>query len=65
MAFDSLADFFAMGGHALYVWLAYGATYLVLATLAWHSLTGHRKQRQLLRQQRKRLQSQAQAEPQS
>ena len=24
MAFASLSDFFAMGGHALYVWTAYG-----------------------------------------
>lgn len=23
MAFESAADFFAMGGHALYVWLSY------------------------------------------
>ena len=30
MQFDSVSDFFAMGGHALYVWLAYGATWLVL-----------------------------------
>ena len=25
MAFDSIAEFAAMGGHALYVWMAYGA----------------------------------------
>ncbi|MEE2782335.1 MAG: heme exporter protein CcmD [Pseudomonadota bacterium] len=25
MAFDSIAEFVAMGGHALYVWMAYGA----------------------------------------
>ena len=30
MQFDSLADFFAMGGHALYVWLAYGASVAIL-----------------------------------
>lgn len=30
MHFDSLSDFILMGGHALYVWLAYGATILVL-----------------------------------
>lgn len=28
--FDSWADFLMMGGHALYVWLAYGATFGVL-----------------------------------
>ena len=30
MQFDSFADFIAMGGHALYVWLAYGATVAIL-----------------------------------
>lgn len=30
MQFDSLNEFVAMGGHGLYVWLAYGATLLVL-----------------------------------
>ena len=31
MQFDSFADFIAMGGHGPYVWMAYGATFLVLA----------------------------------
>jgi len=30
MQFDSFAEFVAMGGHGLYVWLAYGATVAVL-----------------------------------
>ncbi len=30
MQFDSLAEFVAMGGHGLYVWMAYGATLAVL-----------------------------------
>lgn len=30
MQFDSLAEFLAMGGHGLYVWLAYGAVALFL-----------------------------------
>ena len=30
MQFDSWQAFFAMGGHGLYVWLAYGATLLVI-----------------------------------
>ena len=29
MQFDSLQAFLAMGGHGLYVWLAYGATLLL------------------------------------
>ncbi|MCS2608439.1 heme exporter protein CcmD [Halomonas dongshanensis] len=38
MAFDSLADFIAMGGHARYVWAAWGVTLLMLLALtlfAW------------------------------
>ena len=30
MYFDSFAEFLRMGGHALYVWVAYGSTLLVL-----------------------------------
>jgi len=35
MQFESLTEFFAMGGHGLYVWLAYGATALVLVGNAY------------------------------
>lgn len=30
MQFESISEFLAMGGHALYVWLAYGSTFVVL-----------------------------------
>ncbi|MEZ5557228.1 MAG: heme exporter protein CcmD [Pseudomonadales bacterium] len=30
MSFDSFAAFLAMGGHGLYVWLAFGSTVLVM-----------------------------------
>ncbi len=30
MAFHSLADFFAMGGYAFYVWTAYGICFVLL-----------------------------------
>lgn len=30
MSFQSLNEFLAMGGHGLYVWLAYGSTALVV-----------------------------------
>ncbi len=30
MSFGSLPEFFAMGGHGLYVWLSYGAALLVV-----------------------------------
>jgi heme exporter protein D len=28
--FDSISDFLAMGGHGLYVWLAYGSAVIVV-----------------------------------
>lgn len=43
--FDSWQAFLQMGGYALYVWISFGSTYLLLAVLAWHS---QRSQRQLL-----------------
>ncbi|GGI92868.1 heme exporter protein CcmD [Shewanella gelidii] len=33
MQFDSIADFFNMGGYAFYVWLAYGVTFSSLSIL--------------------------------
>lgn len=30
MSFDSFGEFLAMGGHGLYVWLAYGASIIVV-----------------------------------
>ncbi len=30
MSFESFAEFLAMGGHGLYVWLAYGSTVAVV-----------------------------------
>jgi len=46
--FDSLTEFFAMGGHALYVWLAYGATALVLVGNAYVVRRAHKRQLQRL-----------------
>jgi heme exporter protein D len=43
--FDSWQAFFQMGGYALYVWISFGSTYLLLALLAWRS---HRSQQQFL-----------------
>ncbi len=53
-AFDSVAEFVQMGGHGLYVWLAYGVTYLVLGVLLWQSLAGHRMLRIRIRAQQLR-----------
>ncbi|WP_076543211.1 heme exporter protein CcmD [Shewanella sp. UCD-KL21] len=38
MQFDSLADFFNMGGYAFYVWLSYGVTFGSLGLLIMLSL---------------------------
>jgi heme exporter protein D len=43
--FDSWPAFWQMGGYALYVWISFGSTYLLLALLTWYS---GRSQRQLL-----------------
>jgi heme exporter protein CcmD len=38
-----MANFFAMGGYAVYVWPAYGATALVLIVAAVLTLQAHRR----------------------
>ncbi|ASJ95263.1 MULTISPECIES: heme exporter protein CcmD [Shewanella] len=43
MQFDSLTDFFNMGGYAFYVWLSYGITAFALGTLILVSLRQKRK----------------------
>ncbi|OUS25888.1 heme exporter protein CcmD [Thalassotalea sp. 42_200_T64] len=52
MAFDSLSDFFNMGGYAFYVWLSYGFSALVLIILAINS---HRMEKQVFTQIKQRL----------
>ncbi|HBP42910.1 MAG: heme exporter protein CcmD [Vreelandella alkaliphila] len=37
MAFSSLNEFFAMGGHGLYVWAAWGITALLMLVIVWHA----------------------------
>ncbi|HEY7866096.1 MAG TPA: heme exporter protein CcmD [Psychromonas sp.] len=43
MAFNSLADFFAMGGYGFYVWLAYGISFLGLLVLIINTLIKRKK----------------------
>ncbi|MBR9728705.1 heme exporter protein CcmD [Shewanella intestini] len=43
MQFDSISDFFHMGGYAFYVWLAYGITFSSLAILIVMSARSKRK----------------------
>ncbi|MGF1758375.1 heme exporter protein CcmD [Photobacterium sagamiensis] len=45
MHFESLSDFFAMGGYASYVWGAYGISF---AAMLWILLTSLSKKRRLL-----------------
>lgn len=35
MSFESFSDFLAMGGHGLYVWLAYASTITVVLANVW------------------------------
>lgn len=51
MAFSSLNDFLAMGGHAPYVWSAWAMTLALLLGSAWHA---HHERRQLIRQLQRR-----------
>jgi heme exporter protein CcmD len=44
-----MAEFFAMGGYALYVWPAYTATVLTLAAAVILSLRAHAKARENVR----------------
>lgn len=43
MAFNSLADFFAMGGYGFYVWLAYGISFLGLLVLIIDTLVKRKR----------------------
>ncbi len=43
--FDSLADFFAMGGYAFYVWAAYGCFFIVIG---WNLIQPRIERRRVL-----------------
>lgn len=51
MAFDSLSALFAMGGHAAYVWPAWGVTAALLIGCVWHARA---ERRQLIRELKRR-----------
>ncbi|CNI64606.1 MULTISPECIES: heme exporter protein CcmD [Yersinia] len=66
-AFNSWAEFFAMGGYALYVWLAVAATLLSLLCLWGHTRWQYKQlladiQRREAREQRIQQANQAQVE---
>lgn len=54
MQWNSLSEFFAMGGYAFYVWGSFGATALVMAV---ESLLIHVKRKEMQRNLRAELQS--------
>ena len=53
-AFASCSDFFAMGGYALYVWLAVAMSIVPLVALVLHSALQHRAILRGVAQQRAR-----------
>ncbi|MCX8977094.1 heme exporter protein CcmD [Citrobacter portucalensis] len=53
-AFASWSDFFAMGGYALYVWLAVAMSVIPLVVLVLHSALQHRAILRGVAQQRAR-----------
>lgn len=52
MQFDSVQEFLAMGGHAPYVWTAYGVTLVVILYILCAPLVA---QRRFVREERQRL----------
>lgn len=54
MQWNSLSEFFAMGGYAFYVWGSFGATALVMVV---ESLLIHIKRKEMQRNLRAELQS--------
>ncbi|ARP37620.1 heme exporter protein D [Vibrio crassostreae] len=56
MYFESLSDFFAMGGYASYVWSAFGITFLAMIILLVVSV---RRGKQLLNEVQAKIDRQA------
>lgn len=52
MAFESFADFLAMGTHGPYVWVSYG---LSLAIIVWNVVQPWQLRRRLMREQAAQL----------
>ncbi len=62
MIIKHLAHFFEMGGYALYVWLAYGALFLMLMI---NVFLPRRKQKQLLKKLRTEMEENTEHESRS
>jgi heme exporter protein D len=54
MSFSSWSDFWYMGGYALYVWISYGLTLVVIGSLIFAIARRHRQlRRDIARRQRR------------
>ncbi|WP_197022076.1 MULTISPECIES: heme exporter protein CcmD [Bordetella] len=51
IAFSSIEDFLAMGGHGAYVWASYG---IAVASLGWNAVHPLLQRRRFLRLQKRR-----------
>lgn len=60
MAFESLADFIAMGKHGPYVWSCYGVTFLVVLGMLWHTRA---ERRAFFREQQAQMRRDARKNP--
>lgn len=54
MSFQSFADFIAMGGHGLYVWLCYGVGLIAFLSLGLGPVFEHKRVLKALAQQQRR-----------
>lgn len=54
MAFDSLSALLGMGGHAPYVWSAWGLTAALLVGSAWHARLERRRLLRTIRRRHRR-----------
>jgi len=61
MSFHSAGEFFAMGGHGLYVWLSYGVSLVVVLANVLTLSRARRRQWTELRDQWRRQQGAAEA----
>lgn len=62
MAFSSFSAFLVMGGHAPYVWAAWGVTALLMIASVWHARV---ERRQLIRDVKRRVRRETTRSPQS
>lgn len=62
MAFASFSAFLAMGGHAPYVWAAWGVAALLMIASVWHA---HLERRLLIRDLKRRARRETTRSPQN